>query len=91
MLHRIRDRTVPFEAEVAVAGLNRQPRHLGGMKAGPVQIELRGAEAVGPTLRAANELGAEHVVVERVRALPVGHMHDAVIERDRQRHRPPPS
>src|SRR5207253_2868675 len=82
MADRVGNRTGPFETEIAVAGLHGQPRHLGGMKAGAVQIELRRTEAVGPALRAANELGAEHVVIERVRALPIGDVHDAVIEGD---------
>src|SRR5262249_49191543 len=82
-----RDRPVPFETEIAVAGLDGQPRHFGGMKARTMQIELHGAESICPALRPGDELGAEHVAVECVRALPVGHMHDAMIELDRQRHR----
>src|SRR4051794_22040917 len=77
---------VPFEAKVAVAGLDRKARHLGRMKSRPMQIELDPTEAVGPTLRPTNELGAEHVAIERVRALPVGNVHNAMIERDGQRH-----
>src|SRR5215468_11166421 len=76
------NRPVPLEAEVAVARLDRQPRHLGRMKARSMQIELRGAEPTGPALRAPNELGAEHIAVERVRALPVRDVHHAVVERD---------
>src|SRR6266478_8419917 len=80
------NRPVPLEAEIAVAGLDRKPRHLGRMKAGPVQIELRRAEPVGPALRTPNELGAEHIAVERVRALPVRDMYHAVVEGDGQWH-----
>src|SRR5262249_10414830 len=76
------NRPVPLEAEVAVAWLHWKPRHLGGMKARSMQIELRTAEPVGPPLRAPNELGAEHIAVERVRALPVRDMDHAVVERD---------
>jgi hypothetical protein len=47
-----------------------------------MQVELRGAETIGPALRAANELGPQHIAIERVRALPVGDMHDAVVEGD---------
>src|SRR6266702_687234 len=76
------NRPVPLEAEVAVARLDRKPRHLGRMKARSMQVELRNAEPIGPPLRAPNELGAEHVAVERVRALPVRDVHHAVVERD---------
>src|SRR5262249_29603428 len=48
------DRPVPLEAKIAVAGRDRQPRHLGRMKARTMQVELRGAKTVGPALRAAN-------------------------------------
>src|SRR6516162_574579 len=82
----VRNRPVPLEAEVAVAGLDRKPRHLGRVKARPMQIELRGAEPVGPVLRTPNELGAEHIAVERVRALPVRDMDHAVVEGDGQWH-----
>src|SRR5260370_38875197 len=82
----VRNRPVPLEAEIAVAGLDRKPRHLGRMKAGPVQIELRRAEPVGPALRAPNELGAEKIAAERVRALPVRDMYHAVVEGDGQWH-----
>ena len=63
-------------------GCYRKPRHLGGMKPRSMQVELRGAETIGPALRTTNELGAQHIAVERVRALPVGDMHDAVVEGD---------
>src|SRR6516165_10792636 len=82
----VRNRPVPLEAEVAVAGLDRKPRHLGRVKARPMQIELRGAEPVGPALRTPNELGAEHIAVECVRALPVRDMDHAVVEGDGQWH-----
>src|SRR6516225_9071963 len=78
----VRNRPVPLEAQIAVARLDRQPRHLGWVKARPMQIELRGAEPVGPALRAPNKLGAEHIAVEHVGALPVRDMHHAVVERD---------
>jgi hypothetical protein len=90
MADRVGNRTGPFETEIAVAGLHRQPRHLGGMKARAMQVELRRTEAVGPALRTANELGAEHVAIERVRALPIGDVHDAVIEGDGKHHRSSP-
>src|SRR5262249_12199058 len=83
----IRDRPVPLKAKIAVARCDRQPRHLGRTKAWTMQVELRGTETIGPALRAANEFGAQHVTIERVRALPVGDMHHAVVEANRQHHR----
>src|SRR6516162_10258070 len=81
---RVGNGSIPFEAQIAVPRLDRQARHFGRMHAWSMQIELRRAEAVCPSLPAANEFGAQHVAIEGVRALPVGDMHDAVIESDRQ-------
>src|SRR5262245_55332080 len=83
----IRDRPVPLKAKIAVARRDRQPRHLGRMKARTMQVERRGAETLGPALRPANEFSAQYVAIECVRALPVGDMYDAVVEANRQRHR----
>src|SRR5262245_19584361 len=74
-----RERSVPLEAHIAVARCDRQPRHLRRMKARTMQVELRVGETIGPALGTANELGAQHVTVERIRALPVGDMYDAVV------------
>jgi hypothetical protein len=81
---------VHLEADIAVARsylercrvAYRKPRDLGRMKSRSMQVELRGAETVGPTLWALNELGAQHIAVERVRALPIGDMHHAMVEGD---------
>src|SRR5215471_18376488 len=78
----IRDRSVPLEADIAVARSYRKPRDLGRMKSRSMQVELRGAETVGPALWALNELGAQYIAIERVRALPIGDMHHAVVEGD---------
>src|SRR5262245_343692 len=82
------DRPIPLEAQIAVAGRDRDSRHFRRMKARSMEVELRSAETVGPALRPPNELGAEHVAVERVGALPFGYMHDAVVEAHGQRHSP---
>src|SRR5262249_23585743 len=82
----VADGTAPLKAEVAVSRLHRQPRHLGRRKSRPVEIELNGAEPVGPSARAPYELGAENIPVERVRTFPVGNVDDAMIETDRQCH-----
>src|SRR5437773_9199486 len=57
-------------------------RSLRRMKTGSMQVELRGAETVRPAVRPPDELGAQHIAVERVGALPFGNMHDAVVEAD---------
>src|SRR5579883_63272 len=80
------DRTSPLEAEVAVARLHRQPRHLGRLDARPVHVELLVAEPVREAGGPRYQLGAEHVAIERIRALPLGDMDDTVIEPRRQCH-----
>src|SRR5262245_20516156 len=65
MRHRVADRTVPLEAEVAIARLHRQSRHLGRRKARPVQIELHRAEPVGPSPRTPHQFGAKDVAIKR--------------------------
>src|SRR5439155_27296674 len=82
----ISDRPVPTKARIAVARRDRQPRHLGRMKARAMQVELRGAETISPAVRAPDEFGTQHGMVERVRALPVGDMHHAMVEANRKRH-----
>src|SRR5258707_12659867 len=62
----VRNRPVPLAAEIAVAGLDRKPRHLARATARPVQLELRRAEPVDPALPTPSELAAEHIAVERV-------------------------
>jgi hypothetical protein len=47
MRDRIRDRSLPFEAQVAVARLDRQARDLRRLQPGPVQVEPGVAEPVG--------------------------------------------
>src|SRR4029077_10800449 len=83
------DRPLPFEAKVRVAGLHREARDLDRGEARAMQIELGVAEAIGKAARPRDQLCAEHLVVERVRALPVGNMDDAVIKLDRQCHASP--
>src|SRR4051812_27215138 len=72
---------VPREAEVAVAG----PHRIGGARLGrrsrAVHVQLLLADAVRvPAVRQLDELGAEHVAVERVRPLPVGDRDYNVVE-----------
>jgi hypothetical protein len=88
---RVRDRPVPLEAEVAVAGSHRQPRHLGRRHAWSVYVKLPVAEAISEAHRARDQLCTQDAGVERIRALPVGDMDDAMIERHGQRHRLTPS
>src|SRR5262249_25486284 len=86
MRDRIVDRPLPFEAEVAVAGLDRQPRHLRRREPRAMQIELRVAKPVRPANRPLDQLRPEHVAIERVRALPVGDVDHAMTETDGKRH-----
>src|SRR5581483_9540054 len=74
------DMSWPFEARVAVAGRHRQPRHRVGMDSGPVAIELRVAEAIGPAVALPDQLGAQHVAIEGIGAHPVGDVDDAVVQ-----------
>src|SRR5258708_12711 len=80
------DGAFPFKTQVAVAGLDRQPRHLGGCEAWAMQVELSIAEPVAPSRRPSHQLGSQHVAIEGVRALPVGHVDDAMVELDWQCH-----
>ena len=82
MLDGTGDRAVPDEAEVGVARADR----VGGARVGvdprTVHVELLGAEPVRITGLALDDLGAEHVAIERVRAHPVADGDDGVIEAD---------
>src|SRR5690348_11390257 len=80
MRNRLGDRPVPFEAEIAVAGLDGQPRHLRRLHAGPMHVELAVAEAVGEADGPRDELGAHYFDVKFVRPRPLRDVDDAVIE-----------
>src|SRR5258708_36385871 len=82
----IGDRAFPFETDVAIAGLHRQPGHDHAAHAGSVKIELGIAEPIGKKLSARHHLGAHHVAVEGIGPLPVGDMDDAVVEFDGKGH-----
>ncbi len=59
------DRTDPFEAEVAIAGLYRQPRDFGGLYSRTMHVELLVAEAIGKaTGGARHKFGAEYLRIE---------------------------
>src|SRR5690349_18632620 len=83
MLDGALDRPVPGEADVAAPGRHRHVRQRLRVHARAVHVELLAAEAVlGCAALFTDELGTEHVPVERVRARPVGHVDDAVVELD---------
>ena len=58
------DRPAPFKTDVAVAGLHRKASDFGRFQARTMQIELRVAEAIGPSDVALDELSAKHILVE---------------------------
>ena len=73
------DRAVPAKAEVAVAGAHGSLATGSGWTPGPWRLSC--CRRTGTPSRAAlDELGAEHVAVERVRAVPVRDRDDAVVE-----------
>src|SRR3954451_5326691 len=75
------DPAVRAEAAVAVAGADSTLRDRVRVHAGAVDVELLVAEAVREAGAAADDLGADDVAIERVRALPVGDRDDEVVER----------
>lgn len=76
------DGAVPDEAEIAVPRPHRVGRDGKRVDARPVDVELLVAEPVGEAGAALDELRAEHIPVERVRARPVGDGDHAVVECD---------
>jgi hypothetical protein len=78
---------VPFETQIAVAGLHRQPRDLSRLYARAMHVELSVAETVCKTNGPCDEFGTHHLDVKLVRALPFADVNDAVIEAARYRHR----
>src|SRR6185369_12347236 len=53
---------------------------------GSMQVDLDRAKTVCPSLQPLDQRGPEHISIEDVGALPVGNMHHAMVERDRNRH-----
>src|ERR1700727_1541653 len=81
MFDGVLDWAVPLKTQIAVAGRNRDLGEGGADRAGTVDVELLGAEAVCPrAIAAVDELGTEHVSVERGRDRPVRYVNHAVIE-----------
>lgn len=83
VLDRVLDRARPDKADVAVSRPHALARDGIWLGAGTVDVQLLRAEAVREAaLVELDELGAEDVAVEGVRALPVGDGDDDVVERD---------
>src|SRR6185437_901274 len=82
MRDRISDWSLPFEAEIAVAGLHRQPRHFRRLDAGTVHVELLVAETIGPAGWPLHQFRAHHLGIKPVRPLPLRDVNDAMIEFD---------
>ena len=87
VLDRLRDRTVPCEAQVAVARLDGDARERLGRQPGAMTVQLDVAEAVGRAPAGQLfDLGTEHVAIEGVGSIPVRHLDHCVIEADREDH-----
>ena len=80
MRHGATDRAVPDEAQVAIAGLDRDPRNWASGDAGAMDLQLLCSEAVRPPWLTCNELGAKDIAVEAVRSLPIRHGNNAMIQ-----------
>ena len=85
--HGLADRAVPQEAEVAVSGPDRFARDRVRLDARSVDVQLPIAEAVvaEPVILLVN-LSTEHIAIEGVRALPIGHGNHAVVDDDAWQH-----
>src|SRR5215472_14495136 len=86
MCNGIADRALPFEADVAIAGLHRKARHDHPAHARSMKIELGIAEPISKKFPARHHLGADDVAIEGIRALPIGDVDDAVVKFNRQTH-----
>lgn len=85
MLDGLPDGAVPLKAQVAVSGRNRNLGDWVPDRAGTMDIELLGAKSACPRpVAAVDELGAEHVPIERVRHGPVRYVDHAMIELGKQ-------
>jgi hypothetical protein len=81
VVDRSLDWSRPFEAEIATARVYRKPSNRGRLEAGPMYVELLLAEAVHRnTVRLADELRAEDLAIERIRAPALADMDHAVID-----------
>ena len=77
------DRASPDEAQVGIPRTHPLPRDRERHGARAVDVQLLRAESVREAaLVELDELGAEDVAVEGVRALPLGDGDDDVVERD---------
>jgi hypothetical protein len=78
---RALDRSRPFEAEVAVSRRYRDPSDGIAVCSRTVHVELLSPESIGPRAGASvDQFRPEHIAVEDVRSLPIGHVDDAMVE-----------
>ena len=81
MLERSLDRTVPFEAEIAVARRDRNPRDHRRPDSGPVDVELLAtAQAIGDATVEHDDLHAEDVLIEGLRSFEIADRDDDVVQ-----------
>jgi hypothetical protein len=80
MRYRVVNRSLPFKAQIAVAGLDRQTRNFGWLYTRTVDIELLVTKPVGPPMRPLYELSSNNFFVELIGPNPIGNVDYAVIE-----------
>src|SRR6516225_2044046 len=80
MRNRVRDRSDPFKAQLAIARRHGDAGDFGRPHARPMGIELLVAEPIGIAGRPRDQFGAQYRRVERIRALPIADMNDTMVE-----------
>src|SRR5262249_18290327 len=86
MRNRVRNWSAPFKTQIAISRRHRNAGDFGRPHARPMDVKLLVAEPIDVTGRPRDQFGAQYGRVERVRALPVADMNDAMIEFDGDRH-----
>jgi hypothetical protein len=74
------DQARPFEAEVAAASWNWNPRVRLARLARTMHIQLFAPKAIRPTIWESNQLCSQDVAIKAIGALPVGDGDDTVVE-----------
>src|SRR5215470_13684385 len=86
MRNRVGDRSAPFKTQIAIARRYRDARDFGRPHSRPMDVKLFVAEPISVAGRPRDQFGTQYRCVERVRALPIADMNDAMIEFGRDGH-----